>query len=132
MLLSLKWLSITKVYIYYEILVVVAGQCLPQDVNVQRGNLFLYHILSANFTDFYFSWWPSILGLSITQVTYSMSRSVFFAEEAKNLILEGILNFSNLAFTCLTIHIVISWVGQAYTDSIVQATGNEEMLNDFG
>lgn len=61
-----------------------------------------------------------------------MSRSVFFAEEAKNLILEGILNFSHLAFTCLTIHIVISWVGQAYTDSIVQATGNEEMLNDFG
>ena len=129
MLVSVKYLSITKVYIYYEMLVVITGQFLPQDINAQRGNLFLYNTQSANFIDFYFSWWPSLLSLLISQVTYTSSRIILFADEAHTV--SGILNFASLVFACLAIHIVISWVGQVYTDSLVQATGNEEILNDF-
>ena len=33
MLLSLKWLPITKSYFYYELLAIIVDQCFPQDVN---------------------------------------------------------------------------------------------------
>ena len=66
LLISIKCLSITKIYFYYELLVVLVKQCLlPQDQDTHRGNLFLNHVQQNNFSEFYFHLWPSLLSLAV-------------------------------------------------------------------
>ena len=45
MLLSIKYLSITKFYFWYEMLAVIIDQCfMPLDKDAHRGNLFLNNL----------------------------------------------------------------------------------------
>ena len=114
MLISLKYLTVTKLYFYYELFAVLVDQCMPNIANTHLGNEFLNHEQQANFTEFYFSFWPSIVSLLVPQVTYSVSRiDLLFEQEDDVLILvvDGVICFIWLVIYCLLTHIVVQWIG---------------------
>ena len=56
--------------------------------------------------------WPSILMLLVSQVSYTVSRAIFFENGDIYIdIASSFICLIQLIFYCLVIHIVMTWIG---------------------
>ena len=61
MLISLKHLSVCKVYLYYELVNMLVLMCLPQDYSQDHGNMIFMLLGTLHFLLCYFHFWSSFI-----------------------------------------------------------------------
>ena len=93
------------------------------------------HEQQANFTEFYFSFWPSLISLLVPQVAYSVSRFTVLFQEVDDdftlLVVDSVAGFLRLLVLCILTHIVVAWIGQTMCDSVVEKASNEEVFDNL-
>ena len=61
MLISIKHLSVCKVYFYYEMIIMLVLMGLPQDYSQDHGSMIFMLTSTLNFLLSYFHFWPSFI-----------------------------------------------------------------------
>ena len=138
MLISIKKLSICKVYIYYEFLVVLTNGLLPvvsdnNSYNDETG-IILQMTLLFNFMTLYFKFWPSLLcSMSVLTLKFVMRAVMDFEEFSQGTtIITDLINLIWLFAAILTCHCVITKIGTIFVEAQIMRTDSQEkLLNDL-
>ena len=116
-LISLKRLSICKVYFYYNMLNQVILICLPQGVEMHTNMwLFTSNVL-FNFCTHYFHFTASLITALATQICFFIGRYSFYDDP-----LDGKMVANNLFICCwqslnfLALHLLITKIGFIYSE----------------
>ena len=131
MAISFKYLSICKMYIYYQVLYGVLEDCLPRDFGDMQSKLSNTNNV-MNFCLLYFDFWPNCLTMSSLPILQLATNSFVYDKKITGSGLgESIAATGWQFFSLLMCHMVINAVGLIFVDADINRSGNEQLLNDL-
>ena len=131
-LIGLKWLKITRIFFYYELITFVIEQMLPFDITWTVATLIRLLISSLNLITDYFDWWPSLFCTLLQYPILGVARAMFYNESIDS---HFFLNITSTmvvsALFSWIIHISIVKFNLIYIEAEVLREGNEQLLNNL-
>ena len=130
--LSFKYLRVTKVYIYYNLFVILVCEMgLPNSLGAERIEFIQLSLIIVFCSDF-FDFYPSIVCIMIVHLTQIASESILYGNEITTSLVISVLGVCILQFINLfTIHILITKVGMIFVESEIVRIGNDQILNNL-
>ena len=65
--LSIKWPKLCRVYLSYQLILVLAHQCLVKDVKRETENYITILVILIYYFGFHFDFWVSFIGIFLNQ-----------------------------------------------------------------
>ena len=132
LLISIKHLSICKLYIYYEFLLTILNQFLPESCYAYDQALIVQLSQLHNFLFFYFQFWPSLI-LSLSTLPWQLfCWSCFHGVEITGPRFSNTLvNMAYLGIYLSLCHIILSKVGALFVEAEVKSTGRRQLLDNL-
>ena len=130
--LSFKYLRVTKVYIYCNLIVTLICEIgLPNGLGAERIEFMHLSLLMIFILD-YFDFYPSIVCIIIVHLSQIASESILYGNEITTSHVISVLGICVLQFLQLfTIHIIITKVGMIFVESEIVRIGNDQILNNL-
>ena len=123
--ISIKKLSICKMFIYYQVIYILLEELLPRDYGDMQLKLLMANNI-MNFALLYFSFWPSVICMLSTQVFQAASETFVYGKDfSDEILIECIFGLLWQLFNMAIIHAIVSFVGMLYVEASILRNGNE-------
>lgn len=131
LLAAFKCLSVAKVMVYYEVVIITLESFMPMDVNMERSNEFHLQKMQALFLSYYFRFCIDGVTIGLTQVAHTFGRALILSEDAgkASVALESGWNLIQFSFSSTLIHFLISWACLIYVESQISCFHYESILD---
>ena len=129
---SWKWMNLTRIVFYLEIVIQVVEACMP--INVADTGFFMVGKMQMGYINFwlsYFHWWPSLALSLFTLLPYSAARYYYYDDSATLLAIMMVFHIIFHAMNLLFIHLIITKVGMLYAETEVLRSGNDALLENL-
>ena len=131
-LLALKWIRVTKVFFYYELITALIEQMLPWNVSWTVACLIRLLVTIVNFVTDYFDFWPSLICLQLQYPVMSIFHSLFHNERVDGQFFAQMFTNMIICSLCVWVaHLSLAKCGMIYCEAEVLRDGNEQLLNNL-
>ena len=132
LILSFKYLRLTKVFIYYNVMAALVWEIgLPHGMGLERINYMQVQLVIVFILD-YFDFYPSIACIVGVHLSHIFSESVLYGHEITALFVIQVLGVCVIQYLQLfTVHIIMTKMGMIFVEAEIVRIGNDQILNNM-
>lgn len=125
-LLSFRYLRVTKIYIYYNLLLALVWEIgLPHGMGTERISFLQTYLVTVFIFD-YFDFYPTVLCITTVQLSQIVSESLLYGNEITASFIIQVLGSCVLQVLALFfIHLMITKVGMIFVETEIVRTGKD-------
>ena len=130
-IMSYRWPKISKIFLCYNMVLVLVHQCLLNDVSRGAENFIMLLMYIIFYFTTHFDIWVSLVATVLSQAANIVIQIMLYEAMIEEAMLGFFLNIVFMIFGLLVAHVVITLCGLYYSNAEVQREENIQFLNDL-